>query len=448
LEAAQKTDLGKLREALDEDRVDAARTIVSALHPAEAALILESLPPAERPIVWELIDNENAGDILAELNDEVRTRLAEDMGAAAVVAATEGLEIDDLADIVADLPEEVSDLVKESLSSEDLEQLESVLAYPEDSAGGLMDPDTLSVRSDVSLEVVMRYLRLAGDLPDQTPAVFVVDRENKYIGVLYLSRIVTREPELLVADVMDDSIAAIHTNQTAIEVAAVFQARDLLAAAVIDDAGKLVGAITVDDVVDVIQEQADHDILSMAGLDKEDDMFAPVVTSAQRRAIWLGVNLGTAFLASAVVALFRPALEQVVILAILMPVVASMGGIAGSQTLTLMIRGLALGRVQESNARMLLTKEIAVSILNGVIWAIVVAAVTVILFSSTWQVGMVIGVALMISLFAAALAGFAIPLILSRMKIDPALAGTVVLTTITDVIGFGVFLGLGTMFLL
>jgi len=448
LEAAQKTDLGKLREALDEDRVDAARTIVSALHPAEVALILESLPPAERPIVWELVDAENAGDIFAELNDEVRTRLAEDMGAAAVVAATEGLEIDDLADIVADLPEAVSDLVKESLSSEDLEQLESVLAYPEDSAGGLMDPDTLSVRSDVSLEVVMRYLRLAGDLPDQTPAVFVVDREDKYIGVLYLSRIVTREPELLVADVMDDSIAAIHANQTAIEVAAVFQARDLLAAAVIDDAGKLVGAITVDDVVDVIQEQADHDILSMAGLDEEDDMFAPVVTSAQRRAIWLGVNLGTAFLASAVVALFRPALEQVVILAILMPVVASMGGIAGSQTLTLMIRGMALGRVQESNARMLLTKEIAVSILNGVIWAIVVAAVTVILFSSTWQVGMVIGAALMISLFAAALAGFAIPLILSRMKIDPALAGTVVLTTITDVIGFGVFLGLGTLFLL
>ena len=448
MEAAQKTHLGKLREALDEERLDAARTIVSALHPAEAALILESLPPAERPTVWELIPDKNAGDILAELNDEVRTRLAEDMGAEAVVAATEGLEIDDLADIVADLPDDVSDRIKESLSTEDLEQLESVLAYPEDSAGGLMDPDTLSVRSDVSLEVVMHDLRLAGDLPDQAPAVFVVDRDDKYIGVLYLSRIVTREPELLVADVMDDSVAAINANQTAIEVAAVFQARDLLTAAVIDDVGKLVGAITVDDVVDVIQEQADHDILSMAGLDEEDDMFAPVVTSAQRRAIWLGVNLGTAFLASAVVALFRPALEQVVILAILMPVVASMGGIAGSQTLTLMIRGMALGRVQESNARMLLRKEIAVSILNGIIWAIVVATVTMLLFSSTWQVGMIIGVALMISLFAAALAGFAIPLILSKMKIDPALAGTVVLTTVTDVIGFGVFLGLGTLFLL
>jgi magnesium transporter len=448
LEAAQKTDLGKLREALDAGRLDAAQKIVSALHPAEAALILESLPPAERPTVWGLVDDEDAGDILAELNDEVRTRLAEDMGAEAIVAATEGLEIDDLADIVADLSDDLSDRIKESLSSEDLEQLEAVLAYPEDSAGGLMAPDTFSVRSDVSLEVVMRYLRRASALPDHTPLIFVVNRDGKYIGVLYLSRVVTREPELLVADVMDDSVAAINAHETAAEVAAMFRARDLVTAPVIDDDGKLVGAIMVDDVVDVIKEQADHDILSMAGLDEEDDMFAPVVTSAQRRAIWLGVNLGTAFLASAVVALFRPALEQVVILAILMPVVASMGGIAGSQTLTLMIRGLALGRVQESNARMLFRKEIAVSILNGVIWAIVVAAVTMMLFSSSWQVGMVIGASLMISLFAAALAGFTIPLILSRLKIDPALAGTVVLTTITDVIGFGVFLGLGTLFLL
>ncbi|NND36228.1 MAG: magnesium transporter, partial [Gammaproteobacteria bacterium] len=229
--------------------------------------------------------------------------------------------------------------------------------------------------------------------------------------------------------------------------ATLFQNRDLVAAAVVDDDGRLLGQITVDDVVDVIKEQADHDILSMAGLDEEDDMFAPVVTSTQRRAIWLGVNLATAFLASAVVALFRPALEQVVILAILMPIVASMGGIAGSQTLTLMIRGMALGRVEDSNARTLFRKEIAVSLLNGLLWSVVVAAVTITLFNSSWEVGAVIGFALIISLLAAALAGFAIPLILHKMKIDPALAGTVVLTTITDVIGFGTFLGLGTLFL-
>lgn len=448
MEPANKTDLGQLRAALDEGRLDAAREIVSSLHPAEAALLLESLPPHERPVVWELVDEELEGEILAELNDEVRTRLAEDVGAAAVVAATEGLEIDDLADIVADLPQEISEQVKESLSSEDREQLESVLSYPEDSAGGLMDPDTLSVRSDVTLEVVMRYLRRAGDVPDQTPSIFVVDRDDRYIGVLYFSRLVTAEPERLVGEIMADDVEAINAHQTAVEVATMFQNRDLFTAAVVDDAGTLIGEITVDDVMDVIQEQADHDILSMAGLDEEDDMFAPVVTSAQRRAIWLGVNLATAFLAAAVVAIFRPALEQVVILAILMPIVASMGGIAGSQTLTLMIRGLALGRVQDSNARTLLAKEVAVGLLNGLIWAVVVAVVTITLFSSTWQVGMVIAAALAISLMAAALSGFAIPLILSKLKIDPALAGTVVLTTITDIVGFGTFLGLGTLFLL
>jgi len=448
VDPAQNNALGLLREAIEEGHLDTARDIVGALNAAETALIFESLPRAERPAVWDLCDDTQAGDILAELNDEVRTWLAEDMGADAIVAATDGLEIDDLADIVADLPIDMLDRVKKSLSAEDRIRLESILSYPEDSAGGLMDPDTLSVRRDVTLEVVMRFLRRSGELPDQTPAVFVVDRADKYIGVLYFSRVVTHDPECLVGDVMDDTFAAINANQTAVQVATEFQNRDLVAAPVVDDEGHLIGQITVDDVVDVIAEQADHDILSMAGLDEEDDMFAPVVTSAQRRAIWLGVNLATAFLASAVVAIFRPALEQVVILAILMPVVASMGGIAGSQTLTLMIRGLALGRVQDSNARMLLRKEIAVGLLNGLVWALIVAAVTIIAFNSSWQVGAIIGVALLISLIAAALAGFMIPLILGRLKIDAALAGTVVLTTITDVIGFGTFLGLGTLFLL
>jgi magnesium transporter len=247
---------------------------------------------------------------------------------------------------------------------------------------------------------------------------------------------------------MDVTVEPINANHTDVDVANIFQSHDLVTAAVVDDDGRLIGEITVDDVMDVIQEQADHDILSMAGLDEEDDMFAPVITSAQRRAIWLGVNLATAFLAAAVVAIFRPALEQVVILAVLMPVVASMGGIAGSQTLTLMIRGLALGRVQDSNARALMAKELAVGTLNGVVWAIVVAGVTIFVFSTSWEVGAVIAAALMISLVAAAVAGFAIPLILRKLKIDPALAGTVILTTITDIIGFGVFLGLGTIFLM
>ncbi len=448
MESPKTSPLGDLREALDEGKLGMARTLCDSLHPSEIALILESLPPPERSVVWTLLEDDVEGEVLAELNDEVRTRLMEDMDAEEVVAATEGLEIDDLADIVADMSEDVSDKVKQSLSNEDREQLESVLSYPEDSAGGLMDPDTLSVRSDVTLEVVMRFLRRARDLPDQTPAVFVIDHDEKYIGVLYFSRLVTSDPKNTVGEVMDITVAPINANHTDVDVANIFQSHDLVTAAVVDDDGRLIGEITVDDVMDVIQEQADHDILSMAGLDEEDDMFAPVITSAQRRAIWLGVNLATAFMAAAVVAIFRPALEQVVILAVLMPVVASMGGIAGSQTLTLMIRGLALGRVQDSNARALMAKELAIGSLNGLVWAIVVAGVTIFVFSTSWEVGAVIGAALMISLVAAAVAGFAIPLILRKLKIDPALAGTVILTTITDIIGFGVFLGLGTIFLM
>jgi magnesium transporter len=246
---------------------------------------------------------------------------------------------------------------------------------------------------------------------------------------------------------MDQSVAPIDCECSAKEVAMEFQNRDLLSAAVVDAAGILIGQITVDDVIDIVQEQADHDILRMAGLAEDDDMFAPVVSSTQRRAIWLGVNLATAFLAAAVVAIFKPALEQVVALAILMPVVASMGGIAGSQTLTLMIRGMALGRVQDSNARWLLGKEIAVGLLNGLAWAVVVCLVTIIFFS-TWQVGLIIGSALAMTLITAAFAGFAIPLVLQKLRIDPALAGTVILTTVTDIVGFVTFLGLGTFFLL
>ncbi|MAF84019.1 MAG: magnesium transporter [Chromatiales bacterium] len=447
MESEKKSYLADLLEALANNDLNEVRQIVDTLHPAEIALLLESLPLSERDAVWDLIDDEIEGEILVELNDEVRQGLLEDMDPEAVVAAAEGMELDDLADVVADLPDEMTAKVIESLPAEDREQLKSVLAYPEDCAGGIMDPDAIAVRSDITLDVVMRYLCRSGDLPDGTPAIFIVDRDQQFIGLLYLTTLVTHSPQAMVKDVMDTSVSSIPAHRSATEVALEFQSRDLYSAAVVDENGKLIGQITADDVMDVIQEQADHDILSMAGLDEEDDMFAPVVTSAQRRAIWLGVNLGTAFLTAAVVALFKPALEELVILAVLMPVVASMGGIAGSQTLTLMIRGIALGRVQDSNARWLLAKEIAVGALNGLVWALVVAIVTV-LFFDTWQVGAVIGAALMISLLTAAFAGFIIPLLLHKLKIDPALAGTVILTTLTDIIGFATFLGLGTFFLL
>ncbi len=446
METATNSHLGILREAIESGTLRQVQTLIDTLHPAEIALLLESLPQPERTAVWKLIGEEDEGDVLVELNDEVRARLIEEMDTEAVIAATEGMELDDLADLVADLPEAVTRQIIESLSQQDRERLESVLSFPEDTAGGLMHPDTITVRPDVNLDVVLRYLRRSEELPDNMAAVFVVDRDNHYIGALYITRLLTRDPESTVRDAMDTTIEPILSDRAVTDVATEFQNRDLLAAPVVDEHGKLIGQITVDDVMDVIQEQADHDILSMAGLDEEDDMFAPVVTSAQRRAIWLGVNLATAFLAAAVVAIFKPTLEKVVVLAVLMPVVASMGGIAGGQTLTLMIRGMALGRVQDSNARSLLRKEIAVGVLNGVVWAVVVAIVTIFFFS-TWQVGAIIGAALAINLITAAFAGFLIPLMLQKLRIDPALAGTVVLTTITDIVGFVTFLGLGTYFL-
>jgi magnesium transporter len=446
VEPERKPDLGTLRQSLESGRLQPVETLVNSLHPAECALLLESLPVPERAVVWELIKEESEGDILVELNDEVRARLIEGMDTEEVLAATEGMDLDDLADLVADLPEAITGQVIESLSQQDRERLEAVLSFPEDTAGGLMDPETITVRPDVSLEVVLRYLRRSGDLPEKTAAVFVVDKTDRYIGALYITRLVTEHPDRTVREVMDTTMQPIPCDRAAIDVAMDFQNRDLLAAPVVDANGKLIGQITVDDVMDVIQEQADHDILSMAGLDEEDDMFAPVITSAQRRAIWLGVNLATAFIAAAVVAIFKPTIEKVVVLAVLMPVVASMGGIAGGQTLTLMIRGMALGRVQESNARWLLGKEIAVGLLNGLTWAVVVALVTVFFFS-TWQVGAIIAAALAINLLAGAFAGFIIPLLLQRMRIDPALAGTVVLTTVTDIVGFVALLGLGALFL-
>ena len=447
MEPEKKTHLGTLLQALESDSLRDVQDTLDRLHPAQIAHLLESLPLRERAIVWNLIADDIQGEILVELNDEVRAKLLEEMDAEEVVAAIEGMEMDDLADLVADLPEFVTDRVIESLSRDDRTQLESVLSFPEDTAGGLMDPDTISVRSDVTLRVVLRYLHRNAALPDKTPSVFVVDRANHYIGVLYFARLVTHGPNDIVAEVMDQSVTPIACDCSAKDVAREFQHRDLVSAAVVDNDGTLIGQITVDDVMDVVQEQADHDILRMAGLAEDDDMFAPVVSSTQRRAIWLGVNLATAFLAAAVVAIFKPALEQIVALAILMPVVASMGGIAGSQTLTLMIRGMALGRVQDSNARWLLGKEIAVGLLNGLAWSVVVTLVTIFFFS-TWQVGLIIGSALAMTLLTAAFAGFAIPLILQKLKIDPALAGTVILTTVTDIVGFVTFLGLGTIFLL
>lgn len=445
-EQTQRT-LQSLREQLDKGSLRSATRMMQGLHPSEVAHLLESVPPRERAILWEMVDAADEGDILVELADEVSDGLIRGMHTERLIAATEGMEVDDLADLLADLPEAVAQQVLQSLDDNDRERIRQVLAYDENSAGGLMNVDIVTVRPDVSLEVVARYLRAKGKIPDGTDSIFVVDRNGKYVGTLYLSRLVTANPQATVASVMSTELSPIPADTPSGDVVWEFEHRDLLSAAVVDEDYRVVGRITIDDVVDEIRDDAEHSLMSAAGLDEEDDMFAPVVRSATRRALWLGINLGTAFLAAAVVDQFQTVLDKIVLLAVLMPVVPSMGGVAGSQSLIIITRGLALGQIDRGNAGRILRKELLVGLLNGFGWAIVVAAATYFWFGD-WRIGAVIGAALVCNLFIAALAGFAIPLTLKRMRIDPALAGGVVLTTVTDVVGYAVFLALGAAVLL
>lgn len=436
-----------LHEALDSGRMRRLKPLLHALHPAETAVLLEAIPPAKRELVWGLLPDEDHGEVLLHVNDEVRSELIEDLDDAVLLKATEGLEMDDLADLIEDLPETVTQQVLRSMDMQNRERLEAVLSFPADSAGGLMNTDSVTVRPDVSLDVVTRYLRQRTTLPDQTDTLFVVSRYGRYLGMLSLAKLVTVDPERDVSEVMNTSVEALPADLSASQVAKKFQDLDLISAPVVDADGMLIGRITIDDVVDVIRDEAEHSIMSMAGLDEEEDIFAPIPRSARRRAVWLGANLFTAFMAAYVVGLFEATLSQVVALAVLMPIVASMGGIGGSQTLTLMIRGLALGQIGFSNARALLIKELAVAAINGLVWAIVVAAVAYLWFGNLALGGVIAG-ALVINQIVAALAGVCIPLGMRKLGIDPALAGSVVLTTVTDVVGFGIFLGLGALVLL
>jgi magnesium transporter len=449
MEARKHTqaNLQLLREQLDSGGLRSARQMIQGLHPAEVAHLLESVPLHERGVLWEMVDPDDEGDILVEVVDEVRDGLIKGMATEELIAATDGMELDDLADLLVDLPEAVTQQVLQSLDGQDQERLRQVLAYDEDCAGGLMNVDVVTVRPDVTLEVVTRYLRARGEMPDGTDSIFVVNRHDEYLGSLYLSRILTTDPDTPVSKVMSTDILPIPAHTPSAEVVWEFEHRDLLSAAVVNEDYRVVGRITVDDVVDEIRDEAEHSLMSAAGLDEEDDMFAPVVKSATRRALWLGVNLCTAFLAAAVVDIFQTTLDKIVLLAVLMPIVPSMGGVAGSQSLTIITRAIALGQIDRSNARRILRKELLVGILNGLGWAIVVSVATYLWFDD-WLIGGVVGAAMFINMFVAALAGFAIPLTLKRMNIDPALAGGVVLTTVTDVIGYMAFLGLGAAVLL
>jgi magnesium transporter len=421
--------------------------LVNALHPAEIADLLESLPPAQREAVWELVPSDMDGDVLVHVNDEVRSGLMDGMDSKEILAAVEGLDVDDVADLLQDLPAALTREVLNAMDRQNRQRVEAVLPYPEDSAGGLMNTDVVTVRADVTLEVVLRYLRMRGSLPEVTDRIFVLSRSERFAGTLSLTNLLTHDPEYTVAEVMERNQETVMVDMQQQEIARLFETHDLISAPVIDADGNLLGRITVDDVVDVIREQAEHQILTMAGLDEEDDMFAPVILSSRRRAVWLGVNLITAFAAAWVIGLFEATIEQVVALAVLMPVVASMGGVAGSQTLTLMVRGLATGQVSGANAIWLLNKELAVGAVNGLLWAFVVAAIAVVWFGDL-RIGAIIAVAIFINLLCAAVSGVGIPMLLKRLGVDPALAGNVVLTTVTDVVGFMAFLGLATVFLL
>lgn len=448
-QVSEKTaiQLQALSDALETGTMQHARRMLNELSPAEIGHLLESLPHTERLIIWDLVDPDKDGEVLLEVGDEVRTTLIRDMSLQDLVNAAEGMDVDDLADFIQSLPDRVTTQVLTSLDAQRRELLESVLSYPEDSAGGMMNTDTITVRTQVTLDVVLRYLRILGKLPDNTDSLIVTTRKNTYVGILPLSTLLTSSLDLTVGEVMNRDIEVVNANMMDVEVAKIFQSHDLVSAPVVDDNLKLLGRITVDDVVDVIRDEAEHSVLSMAGLNEEEDLFAPVVPSASRRAIWLGFNLLTAFMASWVVSNFEATLEKVVAVAVLMNVVASMGGIAGTQTLTLVIRGIALGQVSRSNQRWLLMKEIIVGLLNGIGWALVIALIAVFWFDDI-QIGMVIAAATVINLVAAAFSGVMLPLVMRKMKIDPALAGSVVLTTVTDIVGLFAFLGLATVFLL
>ncbi|VAW35554.1 Mg/Co/Ni transporter MgtE, CBS domain-containing [hydrothermal vent metagenome] len=444
-EATEK-EIHILNVALEDNRLHEVERMINSLPAAEIAFFLESLPTDKRNKVWDLVDSEHSGKILVHLHDEVRSSFIAKMENQELVLATEDLELDDLADIIQDLPKEVTDELLLSMDRNNRQLLKRVLSYPENSAGGLMNPDVITIREDVTIDVVLRYIRMRGKLPKPLGDLFAVGRDGHYRGRLDVNDLLLKDPNTKVANILDLKSPAILATTPASEVAQDFEHHDWISAPVVDENNTLIGRITVDDIVDVIREESEHSVMRMAGLDEEDDMFAPILVSSKRRAVWLGINLLTALAAAYAIGFFALTLEKVVALAILMPVVASMGGIAGLQTLTLMIRGMATGQVGLGNAKHLLSREVAISIFNGLIWAVVLAVITFLWFKD-WGIGIVIAMALTINLIAGALAGVIVPLVLRRLSIDPAIAGGVVLTTVTDIVGYVAFLSLGSWLL-
>lgn len=420
---------------------------LDALHPADVAYILEALPLSDRLDVWELVKSDRDGEILLEVSDAVRQTLIADMDSDELLAAAEQLDTDELADLAPDLPKDVFYDLLDNLDAQNRARLQSALSYADDTVGAIMDFDVVTIREDITLEVALRYMRRMGELPDHSDKIFVVDRDNVLRGVLPLKKLIVSDLEANVADVMVEDVVILHPDDDANEAAKAFERYDLVTAPVVDAEKKLLGRVTVDTVMDYIREEAESDMLSMAGLREEEDFFASIWKSVQNRWAWLAINLVTALIASRVIGLFEGSIEKIVALAALMPIVAGIGGNSGNQTTTMIVRGLALGQVSAYNMRSLISKELGVALLNGLIWGGVLALIAYALYSN-YQLGLVMMAAMTLNLMLAALMGVMIPFTLTKFGRDPAVGSSVLITAVTDSGGFFIFLGIATLFLM
>ena len=418
--------------------------ILAEMSPGDVAYLISSSPPDYRDVLLGLLEPEQEAQVVNELPDDLRNATLIDRAPEALAEIVAQLDDDDVADILHELPDEVTGQVLAIMDEQYRQRLQTVLSFPDDVAGGLMSTDTITIRADLTLDVVLRYLRRHAEIPTNTDNLIVVNRNDRFVGLLPIGTVLVSDPAVSVREMMITDQEAINAGTPATEVARRFERNDWISAPVVDDSGQLLGRITIDDVVDVIMEEADHSLTSLVGL-AEEDTFAPVWQSAPRRAVWLGLNLVTALLASSVINLFQDTIEKVVALAVLMPIVASMGGIAGTQSLTILIRAMAMGQISDRNQLWLVGRESLVGLLNGLLWAAVIATTASIWFGDM-VLGVIIACAMLINLVTAGLTGAGLPIVLRRLRIDPALAGGVLVTTITDVIGFLAFLGLATLF--
>lgn len=427
-----------------ESSLNQIKRMLENMHASEIAHSLESLPPKERKLLWSMVEIKDEGEIISELNDEIQQELIAEISTDELIKIIGDLELDEIVDILQALPERTTENILAAMSNRDRQRIKEALTYPEDSAGGLMNTDVISVRPKHNLEVVMRYLRAQKELPKNTDQIFVVSRENKYLGSLPVSTIIVSEPTMNVRELMETKTQPLLVDLSDKDISRLFEQNDWVSAPVVDEDSNLIGRITIDDVVDVIREDADQNFLGMAGI--AEDTFAAPARAARSRILWLSINLMTAFIASMTISLFKATIDEIVYLAILMPIVASMGGVAATQTLTIVIRGLTLQQINQSNINWLFKRELAVSIVNGILLSILVGAITYLWFEDI-IISILICIAMMANLICSAIAGIFIPIILRKFNQDPAIAGSVVVTTVTDVIGFFSFLGLATVFL-